>query len=63
MKKKKLKKYRIPLIWQEYGYVWVTAESEAKAKECALGPDCQLPEGNYVDDSIQVDDTVEIEVT
>ena len=28
------------------------------AIEYALGPDCPLPEGEYVDDSIQVDDLV-----
>jgi len=56
-----MKKYRIPLVWQEYGHVWVDANSEAEAKEYALGPDCPLPEGSYVEDSIIVDDNVEIE--
>jgi hypothetical protein len=57
-----MRKYRIPLVWQEYGHVWVEAESEAEAIRIALGLDCPLPEGNYVDDSVQLDDITEIEV-
>ena len=47
--------YRIPLIWQEYGHVSVEAESMEEAIEYALGPDCPLPEGAYVDESVEVD--------
>ena len=54
--------YCVPLVWQMYGRVWVDAESEEKAKEIALGPDCELPQGEYVDDSVMVDDTVKIDV-
>lgn len=57
-----MKEYRIPLVWEEYGYIWVAASSEKEAIEIALGPDCPLPEGNYVDDSIKLDDTIQIEV-
>lgn len=57
-----MKSYRVPLVWQMYGHVWVEAESEAEAIKIALGPDTPLPDGNYVDDSCQVDDLVEIEV-
>ena len=53
--------YRIPLVWQKYGHVWVKASSEAEAKEFAVGPNCPLPEGNYLDDSVMVDDDAEIE--
>ncbi len=56
------KQYRIPLVWEMYGLVTVEAESEQEAIKIALGPDCPLPEGNYVDDSIKVDDITEIEV-
>jgi hypothetical protein len=45
-----------------HGRVWVEANSESEAKEIALGQDCELPCGEYVDDSVMVDDTVEIEV-
>lgn len=53
-----MKSYRIPLVWQMYGHVDVEAETLDEAIEYALGPECPLPEGNYVDDSIQVDDLV-----
>lgn len=59
----KTKQYRIPLVWQMYGHMWVEAESEEKAIELALGPNYPLPDdGVYVDDSIAIDDGVEIEV-
>ena len=50
--------FRIPLVWQMYGHVDVEADTLDAAIEYALGPDCPLPEGVYVDDSIQVDDLV-----
>lgn len=50
--------FRIPLVWQMYGHVDVEADTLDDAIEHALGPDCPLPEGEYVDDSIQVDDLV-----
>ena len=50
--------FRIPLVWQMYGHVNVEADTLDDAIEYALGPDCPLPEGEYVDDSIQVDDLV-----
>lgn len=57
-----MKLYRIPLVWKEYGHVWIEAESEEKAIKKALGPDVPLPENHsYVDDSIAVDDCCPIE--
>ena len=47
--------YRIPLVWQEYGHINVEAESVEEAIDYALGPECPLPEGSYVDDSVEVD--------
>lgn len=44
--------FRIPLVWQMYGHVDVEADTLDDAIEYALGPDCPLPEGEYVDDSI-----------
>lgn len=52
--------YRIPLTWEEYGHVIVTASTQEEAIEYVLGPECPLPEGNYVDDSVRVDDLVNI---
>lgn len=56
-----MKSYRIPLVWQEYGHIWVEAESEEEAISKALGSETPLPEGNYVDDSVAVDDCCPIE--
>lgn len=50
--------YRIPLIWQMYGHVEVEADTLQDAIDYALGPQCPLPAGNYVDDSVAVDDLV-----
>lgn len=50
--------FRIPLVWQMYGHVDVEADTLDDAIEYALGADCPLPEGEYIDDSIQVDDLV-----
>lgn len=50
--------FRIPLVWEMYGHADVDAETLEDAIEYALGPNCPLPEGTYVDDSIQVDDLV-----
>ena len=53
--------YRIHLIWSMYGHVDVEADSQEQAIEIALGPNCPLPDGEYVDDSVQVDDLIGIE--
>ena len=57
-----MKAYRIHLVWSMYGYVDVEAESEEQAIEIALGPDFPLPEGDYLDDSVQVDNLMGIEI-
>lgn len=48
--------FRIPLVWQMYGHIDIEAESLQTAIDYALGPECPLPEGQYVDDSVAVDD-------
>ena len=53
--------FSIPLVWEVYGHVRVTADTKAQAVEYALGPECPLLDENYVYNSIRVDDTVEIE--
>ncbi len=53
--------YRIHLIWSMYGHVDVEADTQEQAVEIALGPDCPLPDGEYVDESVQVDDIIGIE--
>jgi len=57
-----MKKYSIPIDWQMSGRVTIEANSEEEAKEIALGSDCHLPKGNYIDDSAVVDDISDIEI-
>lgn len=59
----KKREYRVPLIWQMFGCVYVEAETEEEAIEIALGSETPLPNGYYVEDSCVVDDTIKIEVT
>lgn len=54
--------FRIPLVWEVYGHINVTADTKEEAIEYALGPECPLPDGDYVDDSVRVDDLVNIEL-
>ena len=58
---KGMKTYRVHLIWSLYGHVDIEAKSAEEAVEIALGPDCPLPEGEYIDDSVQVDELVGVE--
>ena len=61
--------YRVQLVWQLYGHVkttmdrhvHVTAETKEAAIEYALGPECPLPPGDYVTDSVAVDEDIEVE--
>lgn len=48
--------YLIPLVWQMYGKVEVEAASLREAIDYALGPECPLPEGDYLDESVVVDE-------
>lgn len=49
-------RYRIPLVWQMWGCINIEAGSEADAKAIALSHNCPLPEGYYLDDSIEIDE-------
>jgi len=46
-------KYRIPCVWQCYGVVEIEASSMEDAIEKAK--DAPLPNGDYIDDSFEVD--------
>ena len=50
-----MKTYRVPVVWQMYGYVQVEAESMSEAiHEALAGP---LPmDGDYIEDSFEVDE-------
>lgn len=50
-----MKQFIIPLTWEMYGKVRVDAETLEEAIEYVLGPECPLPEGSYVDESVRVD--------
>ena len=50
--------FRIPMVWQMYGRLDVEADSLQEAIEYALGPESPLPEGSYLDDSVEIDETV-----
>lgn len=52
-----MKTWRIPVVWQEWGFVNIEANSLEEAIEIARDDDgvILLPEGNYVDDSWEVD--------
>lgn len=51
------KKYRIPVSWQMYGHVEVTADNleDAIAKVKLESDETPLPEGSYVETSFEVD--------
>jgi hypothetical protein len=50
-----MQQFIIPLTWEMYGKIRVDAETLEDAIEYVLGPECPLPEGGYVDESVQVD--------
>ena len=53
---KKLDIYKIPVVWEMWGVVRVKASSLDEAKKLALSHEYGLPDGDYVDDSEQVDE-------
>ena len=53
--------FRVPLVWQVYGHINVTADTKEDAIAYALVPECALPQGDYVDDSVMVDEDLEVE--
>ena len=50
------KTYRIPVCWKMYGYVSVTADALQEAIDYALHEETPLPEGNYEDGSLCLDE-------
>ena len=53
--------FQVRVVWQVYGHVNVTADTKEDAIAYALGPECPLPQGDYVDDSVMVDEDLEVE--
>ena len=50
-----MKNYRVPVVWQMYGFVEVEADSLTEAKRKAI--DAPLPEGDYLEGSFEIDDS------
>jgi len=54
--------FNVPLVWSMCGRLKVKASSREEAIRIALGSEAPLPDdGIYVDDSVMLDDTSEIE--
>lgn len=57
-----VKTYRVPLVWQMYGSMYVEAKSRQEAIDYALRATTPLPDdGEYVDGSCEIDPDVPIE--
>lgn len=55
-------KYKVPVIWQMYGYVVIEANSEEEALEIAQETqnEFSLPDdGEYLDESFEVDSVID----
>ena len=51
-----MKTYKIPVVYQMYGYVYVQAESMSEAVDELQNGDGALPDnGEYLEDSFEVD--------
>lgn len=51
-----MKTYKIPVVWQMYGYVEVEADSMSEATLVAM--DAPLPkDGSYIEGSFEVDES------
>ena len=55
-----MKKWSVSMVWTMYGNIVVDAETEEEAVAYALGPDCPLPDGIYLDESAEVDNICEV---
>lgn len=50
-----MKTWNIPVIWQNWGMMHIEAETLEEAISKAFDSE-QLPEGNYIDDSLVIDE-------
>ncbi len=56
-----MKTYKVPVVWQMYGYVEVEADSMVEATLVAM--DAPLPDdGNYIEGSFEVDESAIVDV-
>lgn len=49
-------KFKVPVTWKMYGYMYVEAETKEDAVKEAYSWETPLPQGNYLDDSFEVDE-------
>jgi len=47
--------YKVGVSWEMYGYLEIEADSYEEALEAAEADDVELPEGDYLEGSWQVD--------
>ena len=57
-----MKLYKIPVMWQMYGYMDIEAETLDEAKEEAYSFLQPLPDGDYMDGSFEVDEQYMVEL-
>jgi hypothetical protein len=50
--------YKIPCVWQMYGYHEVEANSLSEAIDLVLSDDVGLPDGEYLETSFEVDTAI-----
>lgn len=61
-----MKKFKIPVSWEMYGYVEVEAKTAEKALEKALTIENELTgfplpdNGEYIDDSFKIDEDMDL---
>lgn len=53
------KLYKVPVTWTMSGTYYIRASSPEEAKEAVF--DAELPEGQYLDDSFEIDGDIEEE--
>ena len=57
-----MKTWKIPCVWQMYGYLYIEANTLEEAIENAYDSDQGLPDdGDYVDNSFEVDEDLSVE--
>lgn len=57
-----MKTWKIPCVWQMYGYLKIEANTLEEAIEKAYDADQGLPDdGDYIDNSFEVDEDLSVE--
>ena len=50
-------RYKVPVVWQMIGYIEVVSKSKTEAFAYIRSPQCGLPEGSYLEDSFEIDES------